>query len=383
MDIESPGQKPGDFSCFFALSKEIIKLTGVKNMKKYLLVLLAAFCAFGSLKGYAALPQPEVSADSAVLYEPLSKQVLFSKKAEIKRGIASTTKIMTAIVAIENLNLSAQVTIEAKHTMVEGSSMYLTEGEKLTVKELLYGLMLTSGNDAALAIADELGGIEECARLMNDKAQQLGLINTHFTNPHGLDDENHYSTALDMAKLAAYALENKIFAEICNCTKIQIGTRILVNHNRLLNELEGCEGVKTGFTKACGRCLVSAVCINGFRLIAVTLNAPNDWEDHEKMYAYAYDNYEQVILSEKWSFFARTPVLDNIFPQADIFCAETVKAVVPVGEKENITVSIILPRYDEFKAAGQAGYAKYYLGDKLIAQVRLIYIQRNREMQFI
>jgi D-alanyl-D-alanine carboxypeptidase len=164
---------------------------------------------------------------------------------------------------------------------IEGSSMYLREGEVLTLQELLYGLMLHSGNDAATALAIYCGGtVEGFSQLMNDKAHRLGLTGTHFENPHGLDSPNHYSTARDLAVLAAYAMKNPIFARTVSTKNVRVGERSLQNHNKLLWRVEGADGVKTGYTKAAGRILVSSATRDGRRLICVTINDGNDWADH-------------------------------------------------------------------------------------------------------
>ncbi len=231
-----------------------------------------------------------VSASSAVLIEAESGRVLYEKDADKRRPMASTTKIMTALVALENHDLDAQIKIPKEAVGIEGSSLYLTEGETLTLRELLYGLMLRSANDAAAAIAIAVGGsISDFAEMMNEKAEEMGLADTHFDNPHGLDSESHYTTARELALITAEALKNDVFREIVSTYKksLPLGgvpdRRLVVNHNRLLRTYDGCIGVKTGFTKKDGRCLVSAAERDGVTLVAVTLNAPNDWSDHKKM----------------------------------------------------------------------------------------------------
>lgn len=174
--------------------------------------------------------------------------------------------------------------------------MYLKPGETVTVEELLYGLMLCSGNDAALALADCCGGLEEFVQAMNDKAAELGMQDTSFANPNGLDDENHYSTARDMAVLAAYAAQNPTFRRICSTRTATVGSRTMTNHNKLLSQVEGCIGMKTGYTKAAGRTLVSCAQRDGCRLVAVTLCDGNDWADHKSLYemGFAVQNEENT-----------------------------------------------------------------------------------------
>ena len=221
------------------------------------------------------------SAASAVLIEQESGRVLYAQNADEERLIASITKIMTAVTALEHGKLQQEYTVTAAD-MAEGSSMYLKPGDRLRLEELLYGLMLASGNDAALAVAHCVsGGVEDFVELMNDTAQRLGMTHSHFANPNGLDAPEHYSSAADMAVLTAYALKNNDFRRIVSTASVTVGERYLVNHNKLLRLCEGCIGVKTGFTKAAGRTLVSAAARGGMTLVCVTLNDGNDWNDQD------------------------------------------------------------------------------------------------------
>ncbi len=225
----------------------------------------------------------QLSAAAAILMDADSGKVLYEKDAARKMRIASTTKIMTALVVLEHARLTDTITVTNDH-MVEGSSMYLKPGEVVTVEELLYGLLLCSGNDAALALADCCGGLAAFVSAMNDKAAALGMTGTSFANPNGLDDENHYSTARDMAVLAAYAAKDPTFRRICSTRTATVGGRTMTNHNKLLSQVEGCIGMKTGYTKAAGRTLVSCAERQGRRLVAVTLCDGNDWADHKALY---------------------------------------------------------------------------------------------------
>ena len=222
-----------------------------------------------------------VSAQKAYVLDAVSGRSLYEKNAGQRSLIASTTKIMTALIVCEQCNVLDRMRIPKEAVGIEGSSMYLKEGEILTLQELLYGLMLSSGNDAAVALAIYCGGtVEGFAELMNDKARNLGLHGTHFENPNGLDSPGHYSTARDLAVLAAYAMENPIFAKTVSTKSLKIGNRYLTNHNKLLWRVEGADGVKTGFTKAAGRILVSSATREGRRIIAVTIDDGDDWNDH-------------------------------------------------------------------------------------------------------
>ena len=252
-------------------------------------------CFLAALCLYSIIPcrtfAVETSAASAILVDAGSGRVLYERNADRKMLIASTTKILTALVVLEHARLTDTITVTGDH-MVEGSSMYLKPGEVVTVEELLYGLMLCSGNDAALALADCCGGLDAFVQAMNEKAAALGMKDTSFANPNGLDDENHYSTARDMAVLAAYAAEDPTFRRICSTKTATVGGRSMTNHNKLLRQIEGCIGMKTGYTKAAGRTLVSCAERQGRRLVAVTLCDGNDWADHKTLYEMGFAAYE-------------------------------------------------------------------------------------------
>ena len=233
-----------------------------------------------------------VSARNAYVLDAVSGRVLFERNADRQSLIASTTKIMTALIVCEQCNVLDRMRIPKEAVGIEGSSMYLREGEILTLQELLYGLMLSSGNDAATALAIYCGGtVEGFAELMNDKARILGLTGTHFVNPHGLDAPGHYSTARDLAVLGAYAMENPIFARTVSAKSVRIGDRYLTNHNKLLWRLDGAEGIKTGYTQAAGRILVSSASRDDRRLLAVTIDAPDDWNDHAYLLEQGFSRY--------------------------------------------------------------------------------------------
>ena len=261
--------------------------------------------------GDASLPVAltGVSARGAVLLEAETGEVVFGQNQNARLPMASTTKIMTALVALESLPVDTVVKITPSSVGVEGSSIYLTEGETLTLEQLLYALLLESANDAATAIAIAVAGsVEAFSEKMNLRAASLGLTDTHFVNPHGLDAEGHYTTAFELAIITREALQNPLFREICATERKVIplrgeeGARLLINHNKLLTSYEGCIGVKTGYTKKTGRCLVSAAEREGVTLIAVTLNAPDDWRDHTAMLDYGFGLYESVTLCEEGFF---------------------------------------------------------------------------------
>ncbi len=258
---------------------------------------------------YAEDVQIDISASSAVLLVSGSNEVLFEKSAYEKRPMASTTKIMSSIIAIESGRLDEEITVTQEMTSVEGTSMGLLPNDKVSVSELVYGMLLSSGNDAANATAITIAGSTDAfVSMMNDKAKQIGMLSTHFATPSGLDADDHYSTAYDMALLGSYAIENEQFLEICSSPSAVVDygnppyKRRLTNHNKLLKIYDGAIGIKTGFTKKSGRCLVSAAERDGVTLICVTLNDADDWNDHKKLLDYGfgivkrYDNYQRDFL---------------------------------------------------------------------------------------
>lgn len=259
-------------------------------MKRLILTLLALF-----MLPLGVRAEDGVSAKCAILYEPLSGTVLYEKNADERMLIASTTKIMTALVVLEHCGLDEKVEVRREHAAVEGSSMYLKPGGSYTVRDLLYGLMLVSGNDAAAALADHVSGdMEHFAALMNEKATEMGLKDTHFANAHGLDAEGHYSTARELALITAEAMKNETFCEIFGAKAYSVGDNNYVNHNKLLTTCSGCLGGKTGYTERAGRILVSCAEREGLRLICVTISDPDDWRDHRELYDAAFDSFRFV-----------------------------------------------------------------------------------------
>ncbi len=299
-------------------------------------ILLAALCPFASAEA-----APTVSAAScALMCEDGS--CLFEKDADSRRLIASTTKLMTALVCLENAGLDDAVTASARHCAVEGSSMYLRAGERYTVRELLLGLLLASGNDAALALAEHTAGSETAfVNLMNRKARALGLSNTHFENPHGLDGKEHYSTARDLARLMLCCMENPAFRELDARRYETVKEQTLVNHNKLLILCPGCVGGKTGYTMAAGRCLVSCCEREGMRLVCVTLADPDDWDDHAGLYDWAYDHYAQRELSDVLHF--EVPVITGSKKTLRAVPPEGARAVLPKRGEPEILAE--LPRF--------------------------------------
>lgn len=315
-----------------------------------------------------------VSAEKVCVMDAVSGRMLYDKNSRQRSLIASTTKIMTALIVCEQCNVLDRMRIPKEAVGIEGSSMYLQEGEILTLQELLYGLMLSSGNDAAVALAIYCGGtVEGFAELMNDKARNLGLRDTHFENPNGLDSPGHYSTARDLAVLAAYAMENPIFAKTVSAKTVKIGERYLTNHNKLLWRFEGAEGVKTGFTKAAGRILVSSASRNGRRIVAVTLNDPDDWNDHIALLEESFSRFQVKPLVAKGQYVDTLEVVGGENTQVRLLAAEDFSYAVAQDEKPQLAVPGPGFVYAPAVEGADAGYAYVLIEGKAVGKVALVY----------
>lgn len=315
------------------------------------------------------------SASSVVLMEADSGRVLYEKNGAQPRLIASTTKLMTALVALETgPDLKSTVTVPASCVGAEGSSLYLKAGEQMTLEGLLYGMMLHSGNDAALAVAELCGGsVEQFVVRMNEKAQALGMKHTHFENPNGLDGETHYSSAYDMALLARACLNRAELREIVSTKTIHIDGRSLKNHNKLLWNCEGCIGLKTGFTKKAGRTLVSAAERNGMTLIAVTLNDPDDWKDHAALYDWGFSEFSMVPVAEIGTVLARLPVQNALTPFVDVAVGESFAYPVCKSDRMRLSIqwdckSVSAPVEQDTRV----GTLRVYRGEEQVATVPLV-----------
>lgn len=315
-----------------------------------------------------------VSAQCAVVADAATGRLLYEKNADQKSLIASTTKIMTALLICEKCNVLDQMRIPKEAIGIEGSSMYLREGEILSLQELLYGLMLSSGNDAAVALALFCcGSVEEFASLMNDKARELGMQNTHFENPNGLDSQNHYSTAEDLAKLASHAMDHPIFAKTVSTKTVQIGERFLKNHNKLLWRYPYSDGIKTGYTKAAGRILVSSAVKNRRRLIAVTINAPDDWNDHIALLESGFSRFNLQRIVTKNDCVGSMKILGGTQASVPVHAAENY--VYSISREE--TPQIMLPgnafAFAPVTEGASAGYAYIILNGKAIDKIPIVY----------
>jgi D-alanyl-D-alanine carboxypeptidase (penicillin-binding protein 5/6) len=315
-----------------------------------------------------ASPKPiHTSANASALVDVKSGRLLYSENGDQSMRIASLTKIMTAIVAIEHGKLADHVKTNKTAVGKEGSSIYLQLGEEMTLLNMLYGLMLRSGNDAATAIAEHVGGSEEgFVHLMNAKAEMLGLTHTQFKNPHGLDAEGHYSSANDLAKLTAYALRNPVFAEIVS-TKVKSVPNphekwqySWANKNKMLAMYEGADGVKTGYTKKALRCLVSSATRNGQQIAAVTLNDRDDWIDHRHMLDWGFKYYPLMEVASKGQTLAGYPyAVGNSF-------------YYPLAEEERDMLQsrlVVLDMATMNYRLGERGALEWYLNDQKIGSI--------------
>ena len=323
-------------------------------MKQFKCLLISAFIISTILLylPFKAQASAYASASSAVLLEQQSGRILYAKNAHEKKRIASITKIMTAILAIESGKLDETVKVSDEAVRAEGSSIYLKPGEKIKLEDLVYGLMLRSGNDSAVAIAEHVGGsLDGFVFLMNQKAEEIGMENTYFANPHGLDDhENHLSTAYDMAILTQYAMTNDTYQKIAG-TKVHrvpdpAGNwdRVWTNKNRLLTGLyEYTTGGKTGYTKRAKRTLVTTASKDNLDLIAVTLNGPDDWNDHINMYEYGFRNYELVTVLKE-GFIKK---VDDEYYKKKVYVDQDILYPVTEKERELFHIEITLQKPKE------------------------------------
>ena len=324
-----------------------------------------------------------ISAESAVLMDAQTGRVLYEKNAEKQGLIASTTKIMTALVVCEQCNVLDRVRIPEEAVGIEGSSIYLQAGEVLTVQDLLYGLMLHSGNDAAVALSIYCGGtVEGFVQLMNDKAYRLGLEDTHFVNPNGLDAPGHYSTAKDLAILASHAMENPVFRQTVSTKTVKAGNRILHNHNKLLWQVEGADGVKTGYTRAAGRILVSSATRDGRRMIAVTMNDPDDWYDHAMLIENGFSQYSVRQLVEEGDHIATVDVAGGTSTKVQLLAAEDFSYALTSREQPRIVIPGAGFVYAPVERGQDGGYAYVLLGECVIGKISLVFgesIEQKRE----
>lgn len=318
------------------------------------------------------------SARSSILIDASTGRVLYSKNANEQLPMASTTKIMTALVALDKNNLDEKIKVKKEYVGVEGSSIYLQKDEEISYKDLLYGLMLRSGNDAATALAGEIGGSnEEFSELMNKKAKDIGALNSNFTNPHGLHHEDHYTTAYDLALITREAMKHKEFKDISK-TKTWTADRevneLFQNKNKTLWQYEGGNGGKTGFTKAAGRCLVSTSSRNGIDLISVVINDSNWFNDCYSLMDYGFDNYNSFVIHSKEQFIESIELLDGDKEKVNVVTNK--ELIIPLKEEERDKIKIVAKLPDilnaPIKEGEKIGYLQVLLDGELISTTELI-----------
>lgn len=361
-------------------------------MKKTKSILSLSLCVFFALAFFLTaicgslllIMQPAVKLTSAESYtsakamcvmEASSGRVLYSKNMDAQLPMASTTKIMTAITAIENCNdLDEKFEISPKAVGISGTSLYLRKGEAFSIRELLYGLMLISGNDASVAIGERVGGnCKNFIEMMNSTAKKIGATNSHFDNTHGLDSKTHYTSAYDLALITSYAFNNEVFREIVSTKNTKIvnaegKTRYLKNKNRLLNSLDGCNGVKTGFTDDAGRCLVSACERDGMQLVCVVLNCGPMFEESASLLEKGFAEYKMVDITKDYDFAKFVKVEDGIKEFVEVGTKENFSYPMREGEEKKIAYIYKLPNslLSPVEKDKEIGEVKVYFGNDLL-----------------
>ena len=317
---------------------------------------------------------PRIAASSAIVMDFASGRILYEKNAYVRRSIASTTKIMTAIVAIENGNFEDDVVISKRSAAIGGSTVGLKQGRTYKLKDLMYAMMLRSGNDAAIAIAEHIGGsVEAFAQMMNRKAAEIGALNTNFVTPHGLDDPQHYSTAYDLALITQYALKNPIFAEIVATKSSTFEGRGINNTNEMLSLYPGTDGVKTGYTGQAGRCLVTSVSQNGNRYISVVLNCASRTQraaNSKSILDYSFANYKNYDYLFEGQQVAELKLHKGIKGKLNVYAGSTITLPLKEDERERIKVNVDIPNTVEapIRADSKVGSIKYELDGQILAK---------------
>ncbi len=320
-----------------------------------------------------------VSARSAILVDAQTGRVLYEKNADEQSLIASTTKIMTGLLVCEAGELEREISVPPEAAGVEGSSLYLKAGERITVRELLYGLMLRSGNDAAVALAiATAGSMEAFVGRMNEKAQALGLTNTHFENPNGLDAEAHYSTARDLAKLSVCAMQNETFRAVVSSKSFTENGRSFTNHNKLLWRVDGADGIKTGYTKRAGRILAGSAVRDGRRLVCVTICDPDDWRDQQALFDYGFSAFSLQTLVREGDTVGSVPVVGGRLERVSLTAAEEISYPLAEGERTELVLHAPQMAFAPV-LAGQAGWLELRVDGVCVREVPVYYAQAVEE----
>ncbi len=342
---------------------------------------LSALLIFAYHASAFAYDPLELSADAAILMDAKTGQVLYVKNPFKKRPPASTTKVMTAILAIETGRLKEMVTISRSAAGVEGSSIYLAQGEVLSLSDLLYGALLKSGNDACAAIAEHIGGsIEKFAVLMNIKAMTLGAVNTNFVNPHGLPDKDHYTCAYDLALIARYAMKNRTFSDMVSTRNKVIDwpgkpwDRQLENTNKLLWRYLWAEGVKTGTTGEAGQCLISSASRDNRELVAVVLRSGNRWSDSIKLFEYGFKRFEYSQVAVAGAEFANYPVKNGKREEVPVVYHSDLGILVPIEKAGAVEKRVQIDSHPEapVKKGQVLGSISYLVDGSIAGKVSLI-----------
>lgn len=358
-------------------------------------LVLALSFVFSSLllPKYKVYAEELTSAKSMVVIEASTKRVLAEKNMNDQRAMASTTKIMTALLTVENVkNLDEIVSINDNAVGIEGTSMYLRKGEQLTVRELLYGLMLPSGNDAAMALAYYVGGSEEkFVEMMNDKAKSLNLKNTHFANPHGLDAEGHYTSAYDLAVITAEGLKNEAFKEIVSTKNVKVKgskdgePRFLSNKNKLLRTFDGCNGVKTGFTDNAGRCFVGSAERDGMTLICVVLSCGPMFEDTANLLDQCFNKYKMREILKEFEVGERIDVISGEKNNVETLTKNAFS--YPLSDEEYLNLKIVRNCPESLQAPikkeQEVGNLQIYLNNNLLFSEKIYTISEVKSTKYL
>ena len=368
-------------------------------MKNKILIILLCVCMISAIFAsntinVQAYDSIESSARGMVVIEGNTNTILYGKNEHTQMPMASTTKIVTAILAIENSDdLDKKIEISSKAIGIEGTSIYIKSGEKLSMRELLYGLMLASGNDCAVAIAESLGGEENFVDMMNQFAIRLGCKNTHFDNPHGLDSDTHYTSAYDLAIMTSYALKNETFREISSTERMVIPqndlyqARYLKHKNKLLFTDENCIGVKTGFTDNAGRCLVNASEKNGMQIISVVLNCQPMFDECARLDSLAYDNYIMKEFVKPYNFVSNVEVEESAKVEIGVITIKGFTLPIKKSEEDKYEVKYTIP--DKILAPIElnqsVGYVQVFYNDEIIFEDELITIEdaKNNDIKYL
>lgn len=361
-----------------------------------MIIIISGIISINRISIFANASEIEIMAPAKamIVLEGNSNEVLYSYNSDSRLPMASTTKIATAIVAIENCDdLDKKFIVSEKAVGIEGTSMYLKSGEELTMRELLYGLMLASGNDSAVAIAEYFENEDNFLNMLNDFVLKLGLQDTHFDNPHGLDSDTHYTSAYDLAMITSYALKNPIFREIVATERMVIdatekySARYLKNKNKLLFQNENCIGVKTGFTDNAGRCLVNAHEENDMQIISVVLNCQPMFEECDRLTKLALDNYEVVEFVKPYNFVSNIDLESSKKTEIGVITIEGYKKPILKSEKDNYEVKYNLPEIlnAPIKLNEKVGNVEVLYNNEIIYTSDLITIEdaENNDIKYL